>query len=110
MKTHDVETLTIEELNERERDAYAAGDTERANLYALVIDLRAQIEALEDQIKETETLEYWERFNGPAEAYKQFFFDCFEHLDGHYPAPSVTSEYDKRVIFDAISNGEQLTD
>lgn len=41
------------------------------------------------------------------ELYKQFFFDCFERLNGHYPCPSVTSDYDKGVIFKAIKRGEE---
>jgi hypothetical protein len=41
------------------------------------------------------------------EAYKQFFEDCFERLDGHYPCPSVTSDYDKSIIFDAIEKGSE---
>jgi hypothetical protein len=37
--------------------------------------------------------------------YKQFFEDCFARLSGHYPCPSVTSDYDCSVIFDAIEGG-----
>jgi hypothetical protein len=37
--------------------------------------------------------------------YKQFFEDCFARLNGHYPCPSVTSDYDCSVIFDAIEGG-----
>ena len=104
MKT--INELTMGELEERERAAYAAGDTERADLYAAVIELRQEVEALED----VETLEHWEKHNGPADEYKEFFYDCFEHLGAHYPAPNVTSDYDKSVIFDAIGRGENLTD
>ena len=106
MKTLEIEHLTIEELSERERDAYYAGDIERANLYAEVHALRAQLEALED----VETLESWEKRNGRAEDYKEFFDACFHCLAAHYPAPSVSSEYDQSVIFDAIRRGENLTD
>ena len=40
-------------------------------------------------------------------AYVQFFDDCFESLDAHYPCPEVTSRYDRSVIFDAIRKGEE---
>ena len=104
MKT--INELKIAELEERERAAYAAGDTERADLYAALIELRQEVEALED----VETLESWEKHNGRAEDYKEFFDACFHCLAAHYPAPSVTSDYDKSVIFDAIRRGENLTD
>ena len=97
-----INELTLGELEERERAAYAAGDTERADLYAAVIELRQEVEALED----VETLESWEKRNGRAEDYKEFFDACFHCLAAHYPAPNVTSDYDKSVIFDAIRRGE----
>ena len=88
-------------LEDLERDAYNDGDTVRAALIQAVIDLKKQVEELED----VETLEQWEYKHGPANQYREFFYECFEHLDGHYPCPSVTSDHDKRVIFDAITNG-----
>ena len=39
-------------------------------------------------------------------AYKEFFNECFEHLGDCYPCPSVTSDYDKSIIFEAIEKGE----
>jgi hypothetical protein len=42
-----------------------------------------------------------------AEAYRVFFYDCFARLDGHYPCPSVTSDYDCSFIFDAITGVTQ---
>ena len=100
-----------ETLEEFERAAYITGDTVRAALIQAVIDLKKQVEDLEKQVedlKDVETLEQWECKHGPADDYKEFFHDCFEHLDGHYPSPEITSEHDKRVIFDAITNGEQV--
>ena len=44
------------------------------------------------------------------EEYKQFFNDCFQCLNGHYPVANVTSSYDCSVIFDAINKGEQGDD
>ena len=96
-------TETLEQL---ERDAYNSGDTVRAALIQAIIDLRQQVGKLED----VETLEHWERNNGPAIAYKEFFYDCFEHLSRHYPAPDVRSDYDKGVIFEAIARGEGVTE
>ena len=56
----------------------------------------------EDYDENKRTVEIQEDY----EDYKAFFFDCFEHLNAHYPAPSVTNDYDKSVIFDAIQKGE----
>ena len=95
------------ELSELERLAYITGDTRTADLLARIADLEAQCEALQNQIDDTETLADWEKRNGPASAYKQFFEGCFDRLGGHYPAPSVTSDYDKNVIFEAIIRGEE---
>lgn len=98
------------EAPEAERIAYISGDTTAAELLARIADLEAQVEALENQIDDTQTLEDWESRNGPAYDYVQFFNECFERLAGHYPAPSVTSDYDKSVIFDAIERGEGVAD
>ena len=91
-------------IEDFERDAYHEGDAVKAALIQAVIDLKKQVEDLKD----VETLEQWEGKHGPADDYKDFFHECFKHLDGHYPSPSVTSDHDTRVIFDAITNGEQV--
>ena len=100
--------------SEAERLAYAEGFTRTAELFARIAELEAElkyahdeIERLEDIVK-NDSLERWENENGPADAYKQFFENCFERLAGHYPAPSVTSDYDQSVIFAAIERGEEL--
>lgn len=56
----------------------------------------------------SDSLTRWEENNGSVKEYYDFFHDCFARLDGHYPAPSVTSDYDKSVIFDAIERGETV--
>lgn len=103
-----METIDLENtIALRERALQAENDHNKLLadvLYALA-DSLDQIEALED----TETLEQWSNENGDAKAYKQFFEDCFEHLDGHYPCPSITNDYDCSVIFDAIERGEGAT-
>lgn len=99
----DLQTLPAEEA---ERIAYAEGFTGTAALFARIAELEAQVESLENQLDDMVTLERWERNNGPAEAYREFFYDCFNYLAGRYPCPSVTSDHDKQVIFDAIARGE----
>jgi len=95
-------------IKDMERQAYT--DYPKASiLFQALIDLR---EALEDKEKEIDqlkddSLSRWEKENGPADAYKEFFSDCFERLNGHYPCPSVTSDYDKSIIFNAIEKGEE---
>ena len=39
------------------------------------------------------------------EALREFFTDCFARLNGEYPCPSWSSDYDKSVIFEAIEKG-----
>ena len=101
--------LNILTTEERERLAYAEGYTETANLLAQLDDmererddLSEEVERLRDEVRDLE------KRAENAEEYKQFFFDCFEHLAGHYPAPSVTSDYDKSVIFDTLNKAEGM--
>ena len=95
--------IDIENMNLRdaEQAAYAAGDTLKAKLLARIMDLEDELERAS-----ANSLKAWEDENGPADAYMEFFFDCFRLLDGKYPVPSVTSDADKQVIFDAIVRGE----
>ena len=99
---------------EAERIAYSEGFTMTAELFARIADLEAERDALAEELEDLkdkaaeDSLSHWEDKNGPADAYKQFFEDCFERLAGHYPAPSVTSDYDQSVIFAAIERGEEL--
>ena len=93
--TENLELATLEAM---ESLAYMNDQGERAAMLRAIIDLRERLEAAEA----VETIEKWEERNGPADAYMAFFFDCFERLDKPYPCPSVTSDYDKGVIFDII--------
>lgn len=98
------------EAPEAERLAYSEGFTMAAELFARIAELEAERDALEEELDEAraDSLTQWEKNHGPADAYKQFFEDCFERLAGHYPALSVTSDYDQSVIFAAIERGEEL--
>ena len=100
---------TIEDL---ERIAYVNGDTAHANLLARIVELEAQVEALEDQLSDAQddSLSKWEKNNGSAYAYVEFFHDCFARLDGHYPCPSVTSGYDCEIVYAAIERGEGVSE
>ena len=92
-------------LSDAERAAYSSGDTLKAKLLARIMDLEDELERVKDDAADN-SLDAWESDHGPASAYVEFFFDCFRLLDGKYPVPSVTSETDKQVIFDAIARGE----
>lgn len=100
--------------SEAERIAYAEGFTMAAELFARIAELEAERDQLAEELEKAQaaaaddSLTRWDNENGPAEDYKEFFFDCFARLAGHYPAPSVTSDYDKSVIFAAIEKGEEL--
>ena len=92
-------------LREAEQAAYAAGDTLKAKLLARIMDLEEELARVKDDAA-ANSLKAWEDENGPADAYMEFFFDCFEMLNCRYPVPSVTSDADKQIIFDAIARGE----
>ena len=92
-------------LRDAEQAAYAAGDTLKAKLLARIMDLEDELARVKYAAAD-DSLEAWESDHGPASAYVEFFFDCFRLLDGKYPVPSVTSDADKQVIFDAIARGE----
>ena len=96
------------DLKEVEQAAYAAGDTLKAKLLARIMDLEDELERVKEDAEDASanSLTAWESDHGPASAYVEFFFDCFRLLDGKYPVPSITSETDKQVIFDAIARGE----
>jgi DNA-binding GntR family transcriptional regulator len=97
---------TTEEL---ERAAYVAGDAKTAELLARIAELEEKIEEMEEKIA-NDSLSEWNRRNGDAEQYKDFFHDCFYRLNGHYRAPDVSSDYDKSVIFAAIERGEGVAE
>ena len=104
------------EAPEAERIAYAEGFTMAAELFARIAELEAERDQLAEELEKAEdeaaddSLARWENENGSAEEYKEFFFDCFQRLAGVYPAPSVSSDYDKSVIFAAIEKGEGCTE
>jgi hypothetical protein len=93
---------TEKEYREKAQAAYMAGKTELVELCDELADALERIEEWED----VETLAHWEKKNGPANLYKKFFYDCFDRLHAHYPAPSITSDHDQSVIFEAIDKGE----
>lgn len=109
------QTMTSEEL---ERLAYIKGDTIAANLYAsqgALDDINAQLPSGEEDHDAAVLIEQIQDLGGIAEIqsklrelelYREFFNDCFQRLSGHYPCPSVSSDYDKSVIFAAIEKGE----
>ena len=99
--------IDIENMNlwEAEQAAYAAGDTLKAKLLARIMDLEEELERVKDDAR-SDSLNAWESDHGPASAYVEFFFECFKRLRCRYPIPSITSDADKQVIFDAIVRGE----
>jgi hypothetical protein len=100
---------------ELERVAYITGDIAMANVCARASDFDDADDAIDldyvldstiqDQIDSKIDSEIAERCPD-YEAYKQFFEDCFNRLNSHYPCPSITSDYDQSVIFDAIEKGD----
>ena len=103
MTTFDFTYCNPQLMREKARSAEFAGDDEKAALYAALAEIQEAHDSMaEDYDENKRTVE----IQADYEAYKEFFFECFERLSAHYPAPSVTSDYDKSVIFDAIQKGE----
>lgn len=110
-------------LSERETLAYMSGDSTTAALLAQLDDNQTRSEKIEeslldsgidiDAMLEVTSLDVQiddivkDRCPDYA-AYKAFFEECFARLDGRYPCPSVTNEYDNAVIFEAIEKGERV--
>lgn len=96
---------------EAERLAYAEGFTMAAELFARIAELESERDALAEELEDLkdkaaeDSLTHWENQNGNPDQYKEFFYDCFARLAGEYPAPSVSNDYDKSVIFEAIEKG-----
>lgn len=96
---------------EAERIAYSEGFTMAAELFARIAELEAERDQLAEELENLkdsaadDSLERWENQNGNPDQYKEFFYDCFARLAGEYPAPSVSNDYDKSVIFEAIEKG-----
>ena len=101
--TSDLIDSNPEYLEELAQKAYIQGDTEKADMLSAIAELIGQLELLEEKADELEALE---KKMEDFEAYKGFFEDCFSQLGDRYPCPSVTSDYDCSVIFDAIEKGE----
>ncbi len=107
MSTAQIDFTHPDVIAELERRAYAENAPALAEVLAALHDALQRINELETQIDDTETLAQWERKNGPVYNYVQFFLGCFERLNGHYPCPSVTNDYDCSVVFEAIARGEE---
>ena len=92
-------------LSDAERAAYSSGDTLKAKLLARIMDLEEELERVKDDAA-ANSLKAWEDENGPADAYMEFFLDCFKRLRGRHLILSITCETHKQIIFDAIARGE----
>lgn len=87
-------------LNELEIKAYLNGDTKTASVLSELMGIAFDFEELKDNGIFTDELQE------EMKNLREFFDSCFERLDERHPCPSVTSDYDKSIIFDAIQKGE----
>lgn len=98
--------------SEAERIAYAKGFTMAAELFARIAELEAERDQLVEELEELKDSQpdprQVQQDAQDLEHLKQFFYDCFARLAGHYPCPEFSSDYDKSVIFAAIERGEEL--
>jgi hypothetical protein len=93
---------------EAERLAYAEGFSMAAQLFAKIADLEAERDALVGQLEEIPSEKERNRDAQDLEQLKEFFYDCFQQLPGHYSCPSWSNDYDKSVIFGAIEKGGSM--
>ena len=97
---------------EAERIAYSEGFTMAAELFARIAELEAERDALAEELEDLKDSQpdprQVQQDTQDLEHLKQFFYDCFARLVGEYPAPSVSNDYDKSVIFEAIEKGAEL--
>lgn len=91
-------------LSEQERHAWVAGRIRDAELLAANIELDAENDKLLDEASEVHV--FTDDLQEEMDRLRRFFDDCFTCLAGHYPAPTIFSDYDQSVIFDAIRKGE----
>lgn len=101
---------TPETLAEMERAAYITGDTRTADMLGAIIEGVEGIESRQDELDDLPSAKQREQDAEELAMLREFFNDCFANLSGHYPCPSVSSDYDKSVIFDAIRKGEGMED
>ncbi len=98
--------------SEAERMAYAEGFTMAAELFARIAELEAERDQLAEELENLKDSQpdprQVQQDAQDLEHLKQFFYDCFARLAGHYPCPEFSSDYDKGVIFAAIERGEEL--
>ena len=104
MPTFDFTHCNPQLMREKARSAEFAGDDEKAALYAALAEIQEAHDSMAEDYDENKKAA---ENQADYEAYKEFFFDCFARLSAHYPTPSVNSDYDKSVIFDAIQKGEE---
>jgi hypothetical protein len=97
--------LTKLEPSEAERIAYTEGFTMAAQLFAKIADLEAERDLLQGQLDDIPSEKERNKDAQDLEQLKEFFYDCFQRLPGHYSCPSWSNDYDKSVIFDAIETG-----
>lgn len=96
---------------EAERLAYSEGFTMAAELFARLAELEAERDTLTQELEDLKDSQpdprQVQQDAQDLEHLKQFFYDCFARLAGHYPCPEFSSDYDKSVIFAAIERGEE---
>jgi len=109
-----MQNLDLDDLNEVLN--YGTPDTLRACLERIADNCAefncAGVDALIDALRQAnETAEELDAKNDELREeltnYRGFFDDCFARLDGAYPCASVTSDYDKSIIFELIEKGSE---
>jgi len=102
----DYQNASLAELIQARDIAYIEGSALYEVLAALVVSTESLETTQEELTEAQDDLKNLEKKTQDFDLYVEFFEDCFNRLDGHYPCPSITSDYDKSVIFDAISGIE----
>jgi hypothetical protein len=103
-----IEELEPAQIEDLERVAYLMGDNERAALLGMIVELKQELLDLQYKLDDYPSEKQMNQEAQDLQHLKEFFYECFQRLDGHYPCPEFSSDYDKGVIFEAIERGEEV--
>lgn len=86
-----------------ERRAYISGDTRTAELLARIADLEGELAEAEGRLESLPTEEEY----SDLDKHEQFFRECFRHLGGYGPAPTIEDGAARLAILEAIKEGSR---
>lgn len=90
-----------------ERRAYMAGDTLTAERMARIAELERELAEAEGRLESLPTEEEYSDLQVVLDKHEQFFRECFRHLGGYGPAPTIDDGAARLAILEAIKEGSR---